>query len=253
MHDRKSRQGGADRLAKTPPLRRRLHGLVLAAAALVFGALAVPQAFAAGEPEEAAGKPFTICDDQTYALCFSARCTMFNDVAYCRCDVEHGDSASLTQDYRKGDVCTFNAQGKRNGYMVSTWSAPRDVLEGGDKAIYNCSKETATGAYGQCDGGVCWQASRGQRFPGLGTLDKAEIICACPTITADPATAKIGYEIVGPYPCQNDFFKYCDSATANTDNGSYLYVGAPSGSATYLSKKLYGEVLPFNHCRWPTN
>jgi hypothetical protein len=77
MHDRKSRQGGADRLAKTPPLRRRLHGLVLAAAALIFGALAIPQAFAAGEPDATASKPFTICDDQTYALCFSARCTMF--------------------------------------------------------------------------------------------------------------------------------------------------------------------------------
>ncbi len=251
MHDRKSHQG-AGRVAKTPALRSRLHGLVLAAAALVFGALAVPQALAAGEPEAAASKPFTICDDQTYALCFTSKCTMFNNVAYCKCDIEQGDSISLTQEFQNGDVCTFNARGKRNGYMVSTWSAPPDVLKpNGDKAVYNCAKETATGTYAQCDGGVCWKSTSGQKFPGLGKLDKAEIICSCPTVTADPDTAVDGYQIVGPYPCDNEFFKYCDSATANTDNGSYLYVGAPTGSSTYLSKKLYGQVLPFNRCRRP--
>jgi hypothetical protein len=253
MDHRKSMHGDVGSIAKTQLWPDRLRALTLVAAALIFGLAAGAQASAA-EREAAASKPFTICDDQTYALCFTSKCTMFNNVAYCTCDVEKGDSISLTQEFQGGDVCTFNAQVKRNGYMVSTWSAPASVLKpNGDQAVYNCAAETATGTYAQCDGGVCWKSTQGQKFPGLGKLDEAEIICSCPTVTADPSTAVLGYQIVGPYPCQDDFFKYCDSTTANTDNGSYLYVGAPTGSSTYLSKKLYGEVLPFNHCRRPTN
>ncbi len=237
----------------TPWRGGRLAAAALAAAALMLGLTTVTAVRADDGPEAAAEKPITICDDQTYALCFTSKCVMFNKVAYCTCDIEHGDSISLTQEFQGGDVCTFNAKGKRNGYMVSTYSTPPSVLKPhGDQAIYDCAKETSTGSWAQCDGGVCWDSSRGQKFPGLGKLDRAEIVCACPTVTADPATATIGYQIVGPYPCENDFFKYCDSATANTDNGSYIYSGAFTGSSRFVSKKLYGLSLPFNRCRRPS-
>lgn len=239
MDIREYMHGDAGRGAKAPLGRDRLRALVFGAAALIFGAMA--------SSPEATAKPFTICDDQTYALCATAECTMFNDVAYCRCDVKKGDSISLTLDIGKADVCDINAAGKRNGYMVSTFSFPPSVLHGGDEALYTCPK-TSTGTYGQCDGGICWQSSRGQKFPGLGKLDEAEIVCACPPVTNDPDTAQIGFQIVGPYPCEKKFFDYCDSGKANTDNGSTIYVGAPTGSPRFLTKRLYGEVPLFNKC-----
>jgi hypothetical protein len=245
MDDRKSLQG--DTAAETSLRRNPLRALLFVAAALIFAAASAPRASAV--EAEAASKPFTICDDQTYALCATATCTMFNNVAYCRCDVEKGDSISLTLDIGKANVCDINAAGKRNGYMVSTYSFPSEVAKGGDLATYTCPK-TSTGTYAQCDGGICWQSSRGQKFPGLGKLDEAEIVCACPTVTQQ-SDAEIGYQIAGPYPCQQDFFKYCDSATANTDNGSRIFVGAPTGGARFLTKRLYGESFPTNKC-FPT-
>ena len=44
-------------------------------------------------------RPFATCSDQTYALCATAPCFVFNGVAYCKCDVEHGDSISLPFSY----------------------------------------------------------------------------------------------------------------------------------------------------------
>jgi hypothetical protein len=250
MDDCKSMHGNAGSVAKAPLWRQHFRALAFVAAALMVGLAGGTQAYAA-EPEAAASKPFTICDDQTYALCATAECTMFNDVAYCKCDVEHGDSISLTLDIGKANVCDINAAGKRNGYMVSTYSFPSEVQKpGGDLATYTCPK-TSTGTYAQCDGGICWQSSRGQKFPGLGELEKAEIVCACPTVTNDPDTAQIGFQIAGPYPCQQDFFKYCESTAANTDNGSTVYVGAPTGGARFLTKRLYGESFPTNKC-FPT-
>src|SRR5205823_692938 len=43
----------------------------------------------------AAGDVFKICKNQIYALCAAAHCFVLNDVAYCKCDVEFGDSISL--------------------------------------------------------------------------------------------------------------------------------------------------------------
>jgi len=37
-------------------------------------------------------KFFKICKGQTYALCAVASCFVFNEVAYCKCDVKSGDS-----------------------------------------------------------------------------------------------------------------------------------------------------------------
>ena len=203
---------------------------------------------AATDVSAPAGKAFTICENQTYALCATAECRVYNGVSYCKCDIKHGDSISLSFDYRKSDVCEINAAGKTNGYMVSTYSLPPSVKKGGDEALYTCPAETATGTYGQCDGGLCFKSTRDERFPGLGKISKDEIICSCPMTTADPSTAKTGYQIVGPYPCQKSFFKFCSSKVANTDTGSRIYVGAPTGTPRFLTKQLYGKVPPLNHC-----
>src|SRR6266404_3192031 len=68
---------------------------------------------------------FKILDNQTYALCAVASCLVFNGVAYCKCDVKTGDSISLSLKFDDDqDVCTVNAEGVNNGYMVSTFSGP---------------------------------------------------------------------------------------------------------------------------------
>jgi hypothetical protein len=83
--------------------------------------------------------PFVVCEDQTYALCAEASCFVCDGVAYCKCDVLKGDSISLQEDFsspiRERNVCSVNQQGKRNGYMVSTFSFPTNVEKGGRAAI----------------------------------------------------------------------------------------------------------------------
>ena len=71
------------------------------------------------------GTVFEILDNQTYALCAVSSCFVFNDVAYCKCDVKFGESISLSLEYDQNkDVCTVNEEGVKNGYMVSTFSVP---------------------------------------------------------------------------------------------------------------------------------
>jgi hypothetical protein len=193
-----------------------------------------------------------ICTAQTYALCAVASCFVLDGVAHCKCDVKSGDSISLPFNYdRAKNVCTINAEGARNRYMISTFSLPGSVVApNGDKALYDCPAASSNGAYAQCDGGVCFDSSEGQSFPGFATpLGKNEIICSCPITVADPATAMTGYQIAGPYPCQQPFFRNCNKAVANTHTGSRIYVGAPTGSARYLTRTLYGYVPPLNVCR----
>ena len=196
---------------------------------------------------------FKICENQTYALCAVASCFVFDGLSYCKCEVKSGDSISLPLDYgRRQDVCTVNAEGKKNGFMVSTFSLDEQVVAtapDGDKALYDCPAGTSNGAYAQCDGGVCFTGSEGQSFPGFAKpLKKNEIICSCPITEASP-TAMTGYQIAGPYPCQQSFFRNCRKAVANTENGSQIYVGAPTGVARFLTRELYGYVPPLNHCR----
>jgi hypothetical protein len=78
-----------------------------------------------------------ICENQTYALCAVASCFVFDGLSYCKCDVKSGDSISLPFDYgRNQDVCTANAEGRKNGYMISTYSLPESVVApGGDQAL----------------------------------------------------------------------------------------------------------------------
>jgi len=188
------------------------------------------------------GTVFEILNNQTYALCAVSHCFVFNEVAYCKCDVEFGESISLSLEYDKNkNVCTVNVKGANNGYMVSTFSVPTDT----NKAIYTCPGGS-NGAYAQCDGGICFKSTQGKSFPGLDSLAQNEIICSCP-ITQSPADP-LGYQISGPFPCQQSFFENCSSAVANKDNGSRLFVGAPTGTADLLSKLLTGSVPSFNRC-----
>jgi hypothetical protein len=82
-------------------------------------------------------------------------------------------------------------------------------------ALYSCPGATSDGAYAQCDGGLCFTSTEGGSFPGFDKpLKKGEIVCSCPITVANPSTAKIGYQIAGPYPCQKSFFANCGSARA---------------------------------------
>jgi hypothetical protein len=219
-------------------------------AALFALALSAPAgALAAADTSAPTAKGFTICKDQTYALCATAKCFVFDGVSYCKCDVEKGDSISLPFNTSEGDVCDINAAGKNNGYMVSTYSLPDSVLKkGGDEALYTCPAESSNGSYAQCDGGICFKSTQGQEFPGLGKVAKGEIVCSCPITTGDPSTAKVGFQIVGPYPCQKSFFKNCQAPKTSAKTGATIYVGAATGTPRQLTKQLYGKVPPLNHC-----
>ena len=205
------------------------------------------------------GKVFEILDNQTYALCATASCLVFNEVAYCTCDVLSGESISLSLDFDSQDVCSVNEDGVKNGYMVSTFSPPASVLKGGDQASYTCPGATPTkagsdGAYAQCDGGICFKSTQGQSSPFFDeTLAKDEIICSCP-ITQQSPTNPVGYNIVGPYPnghCDPSFFENCNTPLPNSSNGFTLFVGAPAGTGDLLAFLLTGSVPESNRCLPP--
>lgn len=235
-------------------LARRFALVAAAVAALAPATLLAPAAFGpigahAEAPAAPQGSQFQICSRSTYALCAVASCFVLNGVSYCRCSVEHGTSITATLPYDGGDACTANAEGRGNGYMLSTFSFPKEALKGGTKALYSCPPAQSTGAYAQCDGGICFRSTQGQSFPGFDQpLKKDEIICSCPIVTADPASAKVGYQIVGPYPCQKSFLKNCTASATSDANGATVFVGSPTGGPRALTKGLYGSVPEFNHC-----
>jgi len=197
--------------------------------------------------------PLRILDNQTYALCAVASCFVFNGVAYCKCEVETGDSISAAFEYDDGqNVCTVNEVGAANGYMVSTFRPPPTLEPGGDQASYTCPGGS-DGAYAQCDGGICFKSTQAKSFPGFdGPLAEDEIICSCP-ITEQSPKQPVGYQIVGPYPCQESFFENCKRKTANKKTGSTLYVGAPTGTGDLLTFLLTGMIPPSNKCTLPRN
>ena len=55
------------------------------------------------------------------ALC-AGRGAMLDGVAYCLCEVKHGDRISLPFTTGDADVCSTNAAGANNKYMISTYS-----------------------------------------------------------------------------------------------------------------------------------
>jgi hypothetical protein len=188
-----------------------------------------------------------ICRDQTYALCAGASCFVFNDVAYCTCNVLQGDSISAPFKYDNSNICSLNAEGANNGYMASTFSLPQSlVAPSGDQALYRCPRSSAA-AYAKCDGGICFKSTTGTSFPGSTTpVGDDQIVCSCPIERANPIQ---GLEIIGPYPCQERFFQNCDPAVANNDNGSTLYDGTAIGATVTGIRLLYGDVPRLNICR----
>jgi hypothetical protein len=213
--------------------------------------------------------PFVICEHQPYALCAEASCFVYDAVAYCKCNSLKGDSISLQLSYSspagERNVCDVNQQGKTNGYMVSTFSFPDNVKKGGPAAVYTCpgSADAASGvsapvAYGQCDGGLCFKSTKGQRFPGFTRrLLGDEIICSCPisTDTTPGSSDSLGYQVFGPYHPEAPIGSRCDSTACAacsvpnpTANGSTLPVGAPTGSAKFLTLKLDGAIPDINEC-----
>lgn len=84
-------------------------------------------------------------------------------------------------------------------------------------------------------------------FPGFDKpVPKGKIICSCPATQA--STNPQSYQILGPYPCDKSFFRYCDGATANVNTGSTIYVGAPAGAAQALALLLTGKDPTVNEC-----
>ena len=118
--------------------------------------------------------------------------------------------------------------------------------------LITCPAGTSDGAYAQCDGGLCFTSTEEKSFPGFDRpLGQNQIICSCPITVANPSTAKLGYQIAGPHPCQASFFQNCKKATANRKTGSTIYVGAPTGTPRFLTRQLYGTVPPINECPSP--
>jgi hypothetical protein len=213
--------------------------------------------------------PFVVCNNQTYALCAEASCFVYDGVASCKCQIKNGDSISLQLSYSSPtgnrNVCSVNRQGKNNGYMMSTFSLPNNVLKGGNAAVYTCpgSADAGSGviapvAYGQCDGGFCYKSTQGQRMPGFtGTLGKDEIICACPISTTATAGSSdsFGYQVFGKYNPNAPIGSRCDanscaacSISDPTANGASILVGAPTGSGKFLTLKLDGSIPAINEC-----
>jgi hypothetical protein len=199
--------------------------------------------------------PTVICKHQTYALCATASCFVYNGLAYCQCDVRFGKSISAPYNYpvlgppghAKQNICDLNAQGAGNGFMASLYSLPPEILKGGNKAIYTCPSDSI-GAYAQCDGGLCFDSTRGKTFPGFNQpLGQKQIICSCPITEAANAQNPLGYQFVGPYPCNKKVFEMCGQVT-NELNGSTIPVGSPSGAGRLLTTELYGTFPQINEC-----
>ena len=67
---------------------------------------------------------------------------MFNKVSYCKCDVESGNGISLTEKFDRSDVCSVNAGGQKDGYIVSMYSLPQSIVApSGNQALYRCRGE----------------------------------------------------------------------------------------------------------------
>ena len=212
--------------------------------------------------------PFIVCQDQTYALCAAASCFVYNLVAYCQCEIEKGDSISLQLSFSTStgeeNVCDVNAQGKTNGFMVSTFSLPPAVLKGGPSAVYTCPGTANEGSgvpapvnYGQCDGGIGFTSTTSKTFPGFeGKLHK-EVIASCPIATDKTlgSSNAFGYQVFGPYHPQAPVGQRCDAtgcascSVPNPEaNGSIIPVGAPTGVGKFLTQQLTGSVPAINEC-----
>jgi len=238
------------------------------------------------QPESCEPKgPFIILNNQNYALCATAACFSFNQVAYCECDLLSGDSISETFPYGNDqNICTLNQQGLDNGFRASTFSFPDEAeFPDGNIALYTCPGEmnkgsgvAARGTFAQCDGGLCFTSTSGNNFPGFSEqLNEEEIICSCPfsTICDPTSTNQNGYQISGSYSseviimgneggCNSEDCGRCSAGALSEEQCELpnpiaqigiqenVPVGAPAGTTIDLSILLLGiqNVPPTNSC-----
>jgi hypothetical protein len=213
-----------------------------------------------------ADEPLTTLTNQTYALCAGAISFVFDQVAYANCQILLGTSISLTLSYPPvsatgqpgGNIETVNQQGAAwKSFIVSTYSPPASLTSPqGNTAIYTCPAGS-TGSYAQCDGGICFRSTTNTTFPGLGPVSSQQIVCSCPIATPSASQQQqhqqqqhpaIGYQIFGPNPCLQGKDRY-NLCNAPVQNGSTLYIGAPTGTAQASSRILNGgKPVKFNEC-----
>jgi hypothetical protein len=230
--------------------------LIALGALCVFGA----PGGASGAGPSSPSDQFQICprpntsDTDRYALCATAQCFFLNGVAYCNCDVMNGSSISIPFEFQGGgtsqNICDLLDDGVNNGFTVSTYSTPEtlkksyaDAYSGVGPpllALYTCPGGSS-GAYAQCDGGVCFDSSTGNDFPGVGPIGAGQILCACPI--TEPRSA-------GPEWPQGDWFsRFCFPTDANPATGDIIPVGAPQGTPRLLSRLLDGSAPVVNECQ----
>jgi hypothetical protein len=210
--------------------------------------------------------PLTVLTD-TFVFCGLAQCWIFNQVAYCACKVVANEpSISATLETAQGqDVSDINAEGlSQNSYLVSTfyYGDPATVAGSGDMAVYNCPKGS-NGFYAQCDGALCFTSTLGTEFPFFGQLSEEEIICSCPITAA--ADSGLAFSTAGPFPCEEEYQRDICNDQGKTvkvgplkgtfNNGVIIGVGAPAGTASFLSQVLKeetngasGEIPESNQC-----
>ena len=136
--------------------------------------------------DKIAGSSFKICKNQTYALCATARCNVYDGVAYCQCDVKHGDSISLPFPMGKDkDVCSVNAAGADSGCMISAYGLPRRLLRRREAARSTPARARALALMLSATADVL-QKHRGDDVPGLRQpVPKGKIVCSCPIARPD--------------------------------------------------------------------
>ena len=208
----------------------------------------------------------------TFALCATATCWTLDGVAYCKCDVMNEKSISISFDYEENgqskNVCNLLLDGNNNGYTVSTYATPRQVETdynpkteklGAPLGYYTCATKDGPQGYGaQCDGGICFYGTQGKDFPGLGHIDKNEIVCSCPPMLSSSP----GFQIAGPWNCKpgdanennqccdQDYYNEMCSVTSVKSTGTVLAVSAPIGAPKVLSAMLDGKPPQVNACRF---
>ena len=225
-----------------------------------------------------AQEPLTQLDNQAYALCAGAISFVFDQVAYANCQSTFGTSISSTLSYPPvsltgqpgGNIETVNQLGMTQGnFIVSTYSTPTSLTSPrGTTALYTCPAGS-TGSYAQCDGGICFRNTTYTTFPGLGPVSGQQIVCSCPIATPSASHQQqqqqqqqqgqqqqqdqqqqptVGYQIFGPHPCLQGKDRY-NLCNAPVQNGSILYIGAPTGTPQALSRILNGgNPVKFNEC-----
>ena len=139
-----------------------------------------------------AGASFKVCKDQTCGLCAAAKCNVFDGVAYCQCDVKHGDSVSLRFPMGNGeDVCSINAAGADNKYMVAVTACPRKSprLQGG--AAVSPVRATLRRRLRPMRRRLIVPKHRGDDVSRFHKpVPKGQIICSCPITQAKPHTSR---------------------------------------------------------------